>query len=201
VQWRREPWRSALILVLIQTSIGLWLMPRLNFFPVYLQDVLRLSPQTIGMVVSGGQVAGMVAALMGGALTGRLGSKGLLVWGLILSVISSLAYQTESLWLVSFFWFVGGAGVAMMTVGGSSYLTGLSVKGSLGMLAALYALSLTVGGSFSNPVVGWLVEGYGYRVFGLVELALIGLIALLTALVMRSQRGDGGEMPRGSFLS
>lgn len=200
-RWRREPIRSALILILIQTGIGLWLMPRLNFFPVYLQDMLSLSPQVIGLVVSGGQVAGMVAALMGGALTGRLGSKGLLVGGLICSAISSLLYQTVDLWLVSFLWMMGGAGVAMITVGGSSYLTGLSVKGSLGMLAAVYALSLTVGGSLSNPLVGWLIEGYGYVAFGVIELLLISLITLLAALIMRSQRGHGEEAPRSSFLS
>ena len=41
-------------------------------------------------------------------------------------------------------WFIGGAGLASITVGGASYLTRLSLRGTLGMLAAIYTLQRDV---------------------------------------------------------
>ena len=81
-------------------------------------------------------------------------------------------------------WFAGGAGLALITVGGASYLTRLSVRGSLGMLAAIYALSMTIGGSIGNPIAGLLINRRGFGAFGLAETALIAATALVAALLM-----------------
>ena len=63
--WRSAPWWPAVLLVLVQTLNGMWYMPQLSFFPVYLQE-LGLPPATIGGVVAGAQLAGMAVALFGG---------------------------------------------------------------------------------------------------------------------------------------
>ena len=52
------------------------------------------------------------------------------------------------------------------------------------MLAAIYALSLTVGGSIGNPISGVLIERRGFSAFGWVETALIAFAALLATLFM-----------------
>ena len=137
--WRSAPWWPAVLLVLVQTLNGMWYMPQLSFFPVYLQE-LGLPPAAIGGVVAGAQLAGMAVALLGGWVAGMLGSKWVLVCGLALSGVASLAFQIHMPWIVAALWFIGGAGLALITVGGASYLTRLSLRGTLGMLAAIYAL-------------------------------------------------------------
>ena len=132
--WRGAPWWPAILLVLVQTVNGMWYMPQLSFFPVYLQEQLGLTPVVIGSVVAGAQVAGMVTALLGGWVTGMLGSKWVLVCGLALSGVGSLVFQIHVAWLVAMLWFIGGAGLALITVGGASYLTRLSLRGALGCL-------------------------------------------------------------------
>ena len=120
--WRSAPWWPAVLLVLVQTLNGMWYMPQLSFFPVYLQE-LGLPPAAIGGVVAGAQLAGMAVALLGGWVTGLLGSKWVLVCGLALSGVASLAFQIHTPWIVAALWFIGGAGLALITVGGASYLT------------------------------------------------------------------------------
>jgi MFS family permease len=181
--WRSAPWWPAVLLVLVQTLNGMWYMPQLSFFPVYLQE-LGLPPAAIGGVVAGAQLAGMAVALLGGWVAGLLGSKWVLVCGLALSGVASLAFQVHTPWLVAALWFIGGAGLALITVGGASYLTRLSLRGTLGMLAAIYALSLTVGGAIGTPIAGVIIERRGFSAFGWASTALIATSALLATFFM-----------------
>ena len=176
-------WPAA-VLVLVQTLNGIWYGPQVTFFPVYLQEQLGLAPAAIGVLVSGGLVAGMIAALFGGTLTGVLGSKWVLVCGLAFSAVGVLAFQVHSPGLVAVLWFAGGAGLALISVGGASYLTRLSARQSLGALASVYMLSFTAGGVIGNPIGGAIIERRGFAAFGLAELALIGVSALVAILLM-----------------
>ena len=177
-------WWPAAVLIIVQTANGMWYMPQITFFPIYLQEQLGLTTGLIATVIAGAQVAGMVAALAGGTATGMLGSKWVLVCGLVLAGVGSLAFQTSSLWLVFVLWLFGGAGLALITVGGASYLTRLSSRGSLGMLAAMYALSMTVGGLIGIPIAGAIIMRSGYRAFGFAETALITGAALVAVIFM-----------------
>jgi AAHS family benzoate transporter-like MFS transporter len=184
-----DAWRGAIlwpaaVLILVQTLNGVWYGPQVTFFPVYLQEQLGLSPATIAGVVSGALVAGMVAALFGGTLTDKLGSKWVLVCGLGFSAVGALAFLVHTPGLVAVLWFAGGAGLALTSVGGASYLTRLSARQSLGMLASVYMLSFTVGGAISNPVAGAIIQGRGFSSFGLADLAVIGVSASVAVLFM-----------------
>ena len=187
--WQGVAWWPAALLVLVQTVNGVWYMPQLSFFPIYLQEQLGLAPVAIAAIASGAQVAGMIMALLGGTMSRLLGSKRTLVCGLALAGLGSLAFQTHARGLVALLWLVGGAGLALISVGGASYLTGLSHRGALGMLAAVYALSMTVGGAIGNPLAGAVIDRRGFGAFGLAETALI-LIAALVAARFMAYLGD-----------
>ncbi|MBE0695502.1 MAG: MFS transporter, partial [Anaerolineaceae bacterium] len=156
------------------------------FFPIYLQEQLRLTPLSISTVIAGAQVAGMLTALLGGAVAARLGSKGVLISGMILSLLGSLAFQVHLLWLVALLWFCGGAGLALVSVGGASYMTRIGVRGGLGILAAFYALSTTIGGALGNPLAGVLIERGGYSVFSWAVIAISTGTILILSLLMQN---------------
>jgi MFS family permease len=126
----------------------------------------------------------MVVALLGGWVTGLLGSKWVLVCGLALSGLASLAFQVQAIWVVAMLWFIGGAGLALITVGGASYLTRVGMRSTLGVLAAVYALSMTVGGAIGTPLAGVIIERRGFGAFGWAELTLIAVATLLATLFM-----------------
>ena len=183
-KWNSELWVPAILLILVQLASGMRDLPQFAFFTIYLQDQLGLRPVVISSVIAGAQVAGMLTALMGGVIAARIGSKWVLVSGLALSGLSSLAFQAQSFWLVAALWFLSGAGTALVTVGGASYLTQISTRKALGILAAFYALSMTVGGAIGNPLAGILIERYGFPAFSKTAMFLsAGIILLVTGFM------------------
>jgi MFS family permease len=183
-RWKNAAWLPAGLLILVQVAGGMRDMPQFAFFLIYLQERLALTPVTISSIVAGAQFAGMATALLGGAIAARLGAKWVLVCGLALSMISSLVFQVHSLGLVIILWILGGAGMALVTVGGASYLTRISERGGLGILAAFYALSMTIGGSIGNPLAGVLIERYGFAAFSWAAMALSAGVILAVTFLM-----------------
>lgn len=175
-----------MLLILVQVVRGMRDMPQSAFFLIYLQEQLSLPPVTISSIVAGAQVAGMVMALLGGAITTRLGSKWVLVAGLVLAGFDSLVFQAPSPGLVIPIWLVGGAGLALVTVGSASYLTRISASGGLGIFAALYALSMTIGGAIGNPLAALLIERYGFATFSWAAMALSLVTILIVTFWMRN---------------
>jgi len=201
-KWKSATWLPAILLILVQMASGMRDMPQFAFFLIYLQEQLGLKPVTISSLVAGAQIAGMVTALLGGAITAKLGSKWVLVCGLTLSGLSSLAFQVPLLGLVVLLWFFGGAGMALVTVGGASYLTRISGRGSLGILAAFYALSMTVGGAIGNPFAGVLIEGHGFVAFSRAAMALsFGTILVISLLMRHLQDQTMKQVSLRSFWS
>lgn len=184
VQAGQALWQPALLLIFAQLASGLRDMPQFAFFLIYLQEQLHLAPVTISSVVAGAQVVSMLSALASGAVTARLGSKWVLTGGLLIAGVSSLVFQVHAFWAVALLWWIGGAGSALLTVGTSSYLTRLSVQGTLGVLAAFYALSMTVGGAIGNPLAGLLITQSGFPLFGWAALALTLITTLILLLWM-----------------
>jgi len=175
-------WQPAMVLIFAQMTNDVRGMPQFAFFLIYLQEQLGLAPVTISTLVAGAQIAGTVAALLGGALTARVGSKWVIVCGFLLAGISSLVFQMQGFWWVALLWLIGGSGGALITVGGASYLTRLSAQGALGILAALYALSMTAGGAIGHPIAGVLIERYGFGTFGWVGIGLAVVSVLIATL-------------------
>ncbi len=199
-RWGSAAWWPALLLILVQMANGMRDMPRFAFFLIYLQEQLGLKPVAISSVVAGAQIAGTATALLGGVITGRLGSKWVLVVGLALSSVCSLVFWMRSPWWAAALWFIGGAGSALITVGGASYLTRLNAGGALGILSAFYALSMTIGGAIGNPIAAVLIEQQGFGAFGWATLALSIVTALVVALWMAHLQDPAAEpAPMRSF--
>lgn len=191
VNRRLTAWLPALLLILVQVLNGLREMPQNTFILIYLQEQLSLAPAAISRLVAGGQLAGMLTALVGGAAAIRLGSRWILAAGLALSGISGLAFQVANPWLAALLMFTGGAGLALVTIGGSSYLTRLNARRALGLLAAVYVLGMTIGGALGGPLAAFLIENFNYPVFSWTLIAIattaIGVVGLLPPLAEQTQ--------------
>ena len=192
--WRGAPWWPAIFLILVQMASGLRDAPQSAFFLIYLQEQLGLAAGTISGVVASAQFAGMVVALLGGAISGRLGSKGVLVCGLTLSGLSSLVFQVHSPWLAVGLWLAAGAGMALTAIGSASYLTRLGDRKTLGVLSALYALSMTFGGAVGNPIAGVLIEQHGFGVFGWTAMTVTVVAILIVVFLMPRLQNPATEL-------
>lgn len=189
--WRPQAdLRSVAPLLLMQLISGAWMLPQGAFFPIYLEEQLHLTPFAIATIVAAAQAVGLVAALVGGGLTDALGSKRVLVLGLVGGAITSLVFQTQAPLVVAGLWCLGGAAGSLQTLGASSYLTRAVAPERLGLLSALFALSFTLGGAASNPAAGWMLDATGFGLFGLAGVIMLAVTALLVQVALPAQGAD-----------
>lgn len=193
-------WLPAVLLILVQLVSGMRDSPQGSFILIYLKEQIGLAPAAISRVVALAQIAGMVTALLGGSITARVGSKWILVSGLALSGLSSLAFLAHSPVWVPVLWLMSGAGMALTTVGGASYLTRIRAGGRLGILAAFYALSMTAGGAIGNPVAGLIVERMGFGAFSWAAMTLSGGILLTVIFFMESAQSREVQPAIGTLI-
>jgi MFS family permease len=173
--WRSAP---ALLLLLIQFLVSIRDVPLGSFLVLYLQNQ-AYTPAAISQVVASAQVAGMLAALIGGWMATRIGIKWLFVVGLVVTAANGFVFQVADPWLVVALWALGGAGGALATIASSSLLTQIGKQGKLGLLSGLFILSTTASGAVGHPAASALIQTYGYPVFALIGQGFVVLAALV----------------------
>jgi MFS family permease len=185
--------RPIAALLFVQLLAGAVLMPQRVFFPIYLEETLEIETVLISTFVALGQFAGMIAALVGGALSDGMGRKWTLVLGLLGFVFGSLLYLVSSPLLVLMFWVISGLGLGFHAVGGEGYLIDSAGREHLGVLSAFYNWGFTLGGALGSATAGIVLESGDFRALGLTLLA-VSLAAALGAVAFLPQlRGPTRE--------
>jgi len=108
-------------LMLIAASSGFRTMTQaglLTFLPVYLAYELNYSPFAVGVCLTILQIAGFIAAPVGGHLSDKLGRKQVIMSSMLLSgaMIIGMAFAGKSMWFVVFVALVGFFLYAMRAV-------------------------------------------------------------------------------------
>ena len=190
-------------LYLIQLLSGAWILPQMSFFPIYLEEQLHYSPLMLSTVIAAGQAAGLLAALYGGRLSDTLGSKRVLIVGLIGGALASLLFLTPNSVAVAALWLLGAAAGSLQTLGGSSYLTRMADPQRLGVLSALYALSMTLGGAAGSPIAGRVLDTAGFGVYGMIGPVVLAATVIVSALVLPAQKpvGDAQQQRQTGTLA
>lgn len=75
------------IIVFIDRFGGFMLYP---FFALYLTDKFKIGMSTVGILFAAFSISGFVGSALGGALTDRMGRKGVIIFSLVLSSLSAL---------------------------------------------------------------------------------------------------------------
>ena len=198
-------YRPVVLLLIVQLLSGTMISPQRSFFPIYVEEQLGYTAVLVSAFVVTGQLLGMIASVIGGALCDTLGRKWTLVLGLVGFVFASLTYLARVPWLVALLWAVGGLGLGFYVLGGQSYLVDAASSERLGMLSALYYWGFTVGGALSSPGAGVILDSRGFGTFGLVLLAAslvttLGAAAFLPRLdSVKEARLRPEAQPEGFF--
>jgi MFS family permease len=180
---RSQHWPIVLFLAVMLLS-GIIISPQRSFFPVYVEEELGLPAVLVSTFVSLGLVLGMIASVLGGALSDSVGHKGTLILGLLGLALANLAYLTRLPGLVLAVWIVGGLGLGLHTLGGMGYLIAAADARRLGLLSALYNWGYTLGGALSSPAAGFILDRQGCGTFGWALLAVSGLTTLGAAIFL-----------------
>ena len=175
-------WRTpeALILIIAQFFLSIRDMPIGAFTLVYLQGQ-GYSTTLISQMASTAQIAGMITAMVTGSIAQRIGNKWVWVAGIALAALNCLVFQSVGVWWIAGWWVIGGIGMALAGIGSASILTYIGGKTQIGVLSSLYILCFTVGGVIGNPLLGWVIAHYDYRILSVVALAMsaVGICIVL----------------------
>ena len=184
----RRWWLPIALIFAAQFLSGAISSPQRSLFPVYLERDLLLSAFVISLLSSSRQVLGMVASIVGGALSDALGHRRTFVLGLSGIVAGSLIFVLRMPWLVIVIWAYVGFALGLRTVGGQGYLIAVASPERLGMLSALYTWGMTLGGALGNLVAGPVVEHIGFTGFGLWALAVSAVVVMGIGLALPQPR-------------
>jgi MFS family permease len=166
-------------LLIVQLLNGITLMPKSNFFSIYLNEVMAYPLPQVAQVIVLGQIVGMLASLVGGSLSDRCGHKKVLILGTAAMAFSSLLFVFRIPWLIIVFWGLGSVGLGLATLSSQGYLTLAASVGTLGLFSALYNWGYTVGGAVGSPVAALILDQGNFYLLGL---AMAGL-GLFTTLI------------------
>jgi MFS family permease len=175
--------RPMIFLLLLQLMGGMMLMPHRAFFPIYVQD-LGYGAAQISMLSAMGMALALLASLVGGTLSDRIGRKWTLLLGNVGFGLGGLLYLTPRLGWIGLLWGVGSFCMGLHTLGSQSYLVDAAPSAYLGLSAALYNWGYTLGGALSSPALGYLLDRWDYRAFGSAVTAFALLAVAVTALYL-----------------
>ncbi len=148
----------------------------------------------VGILLAANRLVRIPGNLVAGALYDRHGRRRLFLAGLILGVLSTLAYSA-----VRGFWPLLGArvlwGVAwsLINVGGYTMIMDCSSAGNRGRMMGIYQLAFALGLAVSPLLGGGLTDAVGFRTALRLCAALSGLGAVV-AIVALPETRPGGAM-------
>jgi MFS family permease len=172
-------------LMLIAASSGFRTMTQaglLTFLPVYLAYELNYSPFAVGVCLTVLQVAGFIAAPVGGHLSDKLGRKRVIMSSMLLSgaMILGMAFAGKSLWFVVFVALVGFFLYAMRAVLQAWTIESVP-KNMAGAGVGLQFGFTSLGAAISPAIFGMIADSFDiYKAFYF----LAGIIVFANVLVL-----------------
>jgi MFS family permease len=172
-------------LMLIAASSGFRTMTQaglLTFLPVYLAYELNYSPFAVGVCLTILQVAGFIAAPVGGHLSDKLGRKQVIMSSMLLSgaMIIGMAFAGKSMWFVVFVALVGFFLYAMRAVL-QAWAVESVPKNLAGAGVGLQFGFTSLGAAISPAIFGLIADNFDiYKAFYF----LAGIIVFANVLVL-----------------
>ena len=172
-----QPFWTLIVVTFIDRVGGAMLYP---FFALYLTKKFGVGMTEVGVLFAVFSLSGFISSTLGGALTDRLGRKGIVIFGLIASSFSAVAMG-----LVDAF---GAFFILAMTVGILGDVAGPAHNAMVadllpeeqraqgyGIIRVAFNLSVTIG-----PAIGGLLAARSYLALFIAD----AVISLITAIIV-----------------
>ena len=189
--------RQFITLCLILLAAGLVTAPIELLFPVYVEEALGKTVWFAALLRAVPIALGGLFALVGGALSDRLGRKSTLILGMTGALVVGIVFISEQPLLIWGVLCYQGIASGFRIAGGQSYLISAVDAHRLGLGAAVYFLTYTFGGSVGSAIGGELIDRFNYGVVG--GGTIIVMVLLILAALILLPRLPHGNNERKSF--
>src|SRR5688572_29179127 len=158
--------------------------PIRGLLPVYAESTLGQAPAFSSLLLSLLLVGAGIFAVVGGALSDRLGAKRTFAMGVLWLLPAAALFVFADPAVLLLFAAVAGVVDGLYVVGGQAYLVGATPRAHLGLGSALFFVGSTLGTSLGSLVAGAAAERWGFAAFGVgLGLAAAGLAVAVVALL------------------
>lgn len=160
-------------IVLVETTFFSALAPLLPHY----EDELGLTKQAAGVLTAIYAAGAVVGAVPSGAIAARLGVKAAVVMGLVVMIVSSVAFGfADSIWALNVTRFGQGFGSALAWTGAFAWLVAACPRERRGELIGV-AMGSAVAGALLGPLLGWTATQVGtaaaFTAVAAVDVALL----------------------------
>ena len=161
------------------------------FLPLYGRDVCGLTTPQLGWLFAGQTVTTLAARPFIGAMSDRVGRRGVIVAGLTVCSIAVWALSaTASRWVLAAAVVTYAAGVATTTAATSALITDVSRRARYGTAHGVFGTIYDIGDAAGPIGAGFLVAAAGYASM-FRTLAVVGLVmAVVFAVASRPGVGE-----------
>ena len=158
--------------------------PIRGLLPVYAESTLRQPPAFSSLLLSLLLVGAGIFAVVGGALSDRLGPKRTFAVGILWLLPAAALFVLADPAVLLAAAAVAGVVDGLYVVGGQAYLVAATPRAHLGLGSALYFVGSTLGTSLGSLAAGAVAERWGFGAFGLgLGAAAVGLVVAVGLLL------------------
>jgi MFS family permease len=159
------------------------------FVPLYGADVLRLTSVELGWSFGLQTITTLAVRPLMGAVSDRIGRRGIIVTGLLVSVSGVLALSMAASFLTMVAAIVTYAtGAAVTTAATSAYITDITPRERYGAAHGVFGTIYDVGDALGPLLAGILVAALGYAGMFRVMASIVALTTLAFSLGTRAPR-------------
>lgn len=170
-----------LALVFLAGALG---GPIRGLLPVYAESTLRQAPAFSSLLLSLLLVGAGLFAVVGGALSDRLGPKRTFAAGIFWLLPAAAIFVAADPAVLLAAAAVAGLVDGLYVVGGQAYLVAATPRAHLGLGSALFFVGSTLGTSLGSLAAGATAERWGFAAFGAgLGVAALGLVAAVSLLL------------------
>jgi MFS transporter, DHA1 family, multidrug resistance protein len=162
------------------------------FLPLYGRDVFGLTTPQLGWLFAGQTVTTLAVRPLIGAMSDRVGRRGVIVAGLTVCSLAVWALSaTANRWTLAGAVLTYAAGVATTTAATSAFITDVSRRARYGTAHGVFGTIYDIGDATGPIGAGVLVAAVGYTLM-FRTLAVLGLVtAVVFAVASRPGVGEG----------
>lgn len=185
-----------LTLLLASLLSGFVMATSANFFPYFAENVLGMMKGNSGLLVTPFAISSMIASLVGGKLSDKIGAKKVLMIGFIITLAGALSLATlvNNLPLFIAISIIMGFGVGIVIGAPLNVLILQAVElketgAAVGYLSLFRSLGSTLGPAIAGILLSLSTSGFTYMFIISALLSLVAIVILVSFVPSKAQRG------------
>ena len=188
----RVDWFRMVTFLTLTSVSAAFVLSVIAFIPLYLVDVFGVAEHQATMAVALYYSTGLWAAVAGGYLSDRIGRiRVVVLFGLISGpVLALLDFSGSAIMVMACLLFLG-AGMYARAPASESYVVGHTPPSKRSSVLGFYYFGSMEGSGVLAPVVGYLIDHFGFRTaFAAGGIALTTIALVCAAILLRGSSAD-----------